>query len=413
MPPNKTIDLAYNQLINGTTIQGIGYVETTEEEELALEIYRFIIESIRKEDKNLDLFNFVQGPQLVWEQIHRRIFQVKDLWNVSDIEDEYLQYLQSIVGWVGSLTKITQSLNYDTLRRLISVSVRFWKTRGSENSTINILSLATQAESRIWNWFDYRWIIDETQLTEEHGGRDSNIINLPGEPEYEEYQSNVRIVDNGNLDRTLVKNLLKLTRPCSERITITYIRFLDLFNVDDDKTKWTERSGDLIVLDGTAKFENTALGEAVYATEFLPTSYELDKYIIYFRVKVNCQNSYVSGIEFRSDGSGENSYVVYFDPENQQMVFHKLISGSISNINYFDCSTSGGLYNNLWYGLRLDLQYPYIKIYLDGRLIFNITDSTYYEGTFGFFTELESTIEVDEIEMFELPIETDTIGINE
>jgi hypothetical protein len=413
MPPNKITDLAYNQLLDNTTIQGIGYVESSAEDELSLEMYRFIIESIRKEDeKTLELYRFLEGPQQMWSQIHERIFKIKTLWNISEIEDEYLQYLQSIVGWVGDLTKITDSLDYDTLRRLISVSVRFWKKRGTEDSTINILSLTTQAESRIWNWFDYRWIIDETQLTEEHYGRDSSIIDLPGTSEHEEYQSNVRIVDDGTLDKTLVKNLLKLTRSCSERISITYIKFLDLFNVDDYKAKWTERSGDMVVSSGTAKLEDTTAEEAAYVTEFLPTITTLEKHVIYFRTKVNCVNNYIAGIEFRSDGTGDNCFVVYFDPEHQQMVFHRVISGSKSNFNYYDCSLIG-LHNDLWYGLRLDLQYPYIKVHLDGSLIFDISDSTYYQGTFGFFAEQDSTIEVDEVEMFELPIETDSIGINE
>lgn len=419
MPPNLIMDQSYNQLVNNTTAQGLGYTEQESSEILNLDMYRFIIASIRNEDEKSGSFlkRFLQGHQEIWETIQSKIFDIKDLWDISEIKDGHLQYLQAIVGWVGDLTKITDTLDSDTLRRLISTSTALWRERGPEDAIIDVLSLTTQAQSRIWNWFDYRWILEETGFAEELQGRDLNMIDLPGQPGYEEYQSNLRIVDNGNLDKTLVKNLVKLMRACSERITISYIDFMELFSVDDDKTQWTENSGELIVADGVGKLADNTMIEMAHTTKGLPLGAggpQWTKQVIYARIRaVSRTSTGFVGITFCSDGTDQNHYSFSIDPYINGLIYVKTQSGVVTGFNFIQYTSWGQLYDDIWYGVRVDFQSPTIKIYVDNDLVMTVTDSTFTEGTIGIYHQVNCAIEVDEIEMFLLPSETEDIGINE
>jgi hypothetical protein len=64
---------------------------------------------------------------------------------------------------------------------------------------------------------------------------------------YDEYITEVRVVDEltgeGALNRTLLKKLLELQRPGSERINLVYVDFMDLFQVDNDVNQWDYVNG--------------------------------------------------------------------------------------------------------------------------------------------------------------------------
>ena len=59
--------------------------EINVEEALKLDIYLFIIESIRIEDQNQGAFflkRFLQGPQEIWNKTQESIFSLKNLWDI-------------------------------------------------------------------------------------------------------------------------------------------------------------------------------------------------------------------------------------------------------------------------------------------------------------------------------------------
>lgn len=248
--------------------------------------YDFFIDPIRSMDQKEGrqfLERWMRGIQEVWESIDLRTEKVADLWSITDCPDEYLIYLKWIVGWTTELEEITRDLTADELRRLISISTTLWKTRGPEPSIIDVLFFATAARARIWNWFDFRWVTGETGFFEDHGHGDPWLIPLPNleSPTFDErhqYLSNLRIVDDGTLNRTLTLNLLRLMRATHERWEVTYLAFLDLFTKDTDDTQWTkDQAESLIVEDGemvlgsdtgeeiTFSIRDLAIGEGVFS----------------------------------------------------------------------------------------------------------------------------------------------------
>lgn len=227
------------------------------QEELRLDQYSFLIESIRLEDQQQGAFlvkRFLEGPQLVWNQTQRNIFNLKNLWDINNIADEHLIYLKDILGWTREYDGITLELSPQQLRRLLFNSISIWKTRGTEDALVNIITFVTKARARINNWFYHRWIVDETGLS--HDGDDLDPW-TSDETDVRTY--NLRIVDDGTLNRKLIRNFAALMRPSGERVDITYLNFSDYFDDDDNSQwitySWPEELIDLTLHDQPAYFD--------------------------------------------------------------------------------------------------------------------------------------------------------------
>jgi hypothetical protein len=409
-------DLANNPIAASTQGQMLGYIEPAAPEEvLPLRMYNFLLYSIRQADATREGAYFVkrlfEGPQAVWQRTQEKIFELKNLWSVTKCPDEALKYLKNIVGWTPDLEYITDELDYDTLRRLIATSVTLWRRRGREETTLNVLTLVAASRGVIWNWFDYRWIIDETEFSEQHQGRDSWMIdNGEGSGEYE---STLRIVDDGSLNRTLVENIAKFMRAVGERIEIAYIDFMDRFLITDDTSQWEALQGTtLTVSDGNANLN--VLAEHQIAIASVDSASEWTKYVTCWRIQ--------------GAGAAEFGAVFYVQDANNYYAFQFNVDQTYDYILYRVSSgtpvtiTQGNLayefYEDIWYGLRIHVE-PItsgnnIKVYIDGSLEINEDDtpSSISKGTIGFFAKNGSTVKLSECELFQLPLETSLIDIN-
>jgi hypothetical protein len=244
-------------------------------------MFNFLIAPIRQKDRDEGedfVWRWTRGPQQEWEDYQARVESVKDLWDIVNIKDPHLQLLKNILGWTADLENITDRLDDATLRRLLENSWALWKERGPEDTIIDVLRLVTGQRVRIWNWFDFRWVLDETGMGEEHQGRDPWLIELPGPPASSEYHFNVRIVDNGLLDRVLVKDLLSLMRPNGERIELTYIDFLDMFDLIGDDSQWDIPAGVLDVSGGTAKLSDDTIAEQAVSGGVITNAADWEEY---------------------------------------------------------------------------------------------------------------------------------------
>lgn len=326
-------DRALNPLALPASIQMLGFTEGVPEDEvLRLRIYLFLIEIIRQMDADegqLFLKRYLEGPQQIWGQTQQRIFQIKDLWNVTEIADEHLQYLKNIVGWTPRYDPITSKLDFDGLRRLIKDAIPFWKTRGTETNIEGILTQVLGARLRVANWFDYRWILDETGMGHDVDGADPWIISTDNTQEY-----NVRIVDDGTLDRDLAVELLKLTRPTGERVDVTWLSFLDQFFVDNDLAQWTGdsipsggSSNQAIVANGQFRIDPSVdPGDELYNDLWTATSAPVAQdYVAWANIR-----GALHGLSFNVVDS-DNAYLVYYDPALLAWRFGKVLAGVPSN----------------------------------------------------------------------------------
>jgi len=410
-------DLANNPIASGSTSLMLGYVEPPAAEELLpLDMYRFILGPIRREDSKETLFlkRYMEGPQQVWQDIQFKIFSIKDLWDITTIPDEFLVYLKDIVGWTTDLEYITDQLSYDQLRKLISNSTAIWKNRGPEDTLIGLLRLVTGARNRVWNWFDFRWVLDETELGETHEGRDPWIIDLPGEPEQDEMRSNLRIVDNlsAPLDRTLVIDLVKLFRPVGEKIEVSYIWLLDQFTGLQDTSQW-DVTGSLEVEDGHAVMPAGAAATAVVS---VPAGLAWYDYAAYTRFKIEDVGDSFRLLWLYTDA--DNYYMVDVGVDTGIVSLWRFATSGNALLAAFDFSTIGeALYEGEWYGLRVealrDGATNQLRVYFDGTLRIDTTDSVLSVGTVAMEKPgAAGKITIDEVEVMPIPMTTELVDVN-
>lgn len=148
-------------------------------EALQLDMYQFLPANLRQIDLakgNEFIKRFCEGPQLVWRTINQGIIDLLDLWSIVRTRDENVHLLQDILGWAGTLATIPDALEIGTKRRLLQASAEFWKTRGPDDTIENIIRLTTGARARVISYFEFRWVVGETEFGEDHEGTDPWLI---------------------------------------------------------------------------------------------------------------------------------------------------------------------------------------------------------------------------------------------
>lgn len=390
---------------------------------LLLRIYDFLIKPMRDQDaaEGQDfLWRYLLGPQSLWETIQGKIEAIKDLWSITDYPDDYLQYLKRIVGWTPDLDGITEDLSATDLRRLIASSIPLWKTRSTETAIIGILNVLVPARARIWNWFDLRWILDLTIIAEEHQGRDSWLLGDAGVREM-----NVRVVDNpqGTVNKTLIKDVLNLMRPCGESFEIIYLRFLDQFEVDDDLTQWEERGVALttppVVEDGFLKLLDSSQEEGLYTdVEDASEWGAAGGVMISARIRHSTSATFAGpGFMWYLDPDAENGYYAILNASNNYLFIGKITGGTPSTVVDVDLDPFGIVVEvDRWYLLRVQCTEEgatnRIKVFIDGVEVADTTDGDYSQGGVFLFHTLSADLECDEIEVMPLPVESETVDIN-
>lgn len=381
---------------------------------LLLDMYSFLIKPIRDQDRqagNGFLRRFLQGGQSVWQTTVEKIESIKDLWSVTECPDEFLQYLKRVVGWTPDLDGITNGLDATTLRRLIAVSVPMWKKRSTETSIVDAINLLTSRRSRVWNWFDFRWVTDETVLSEEHQGRDPWMVQFPGPPAGRELWSNVRLVDPGAANHQVVRDVLNLMRPCGERYLLTYLKFLDLFEIDGDAAQWDVLlGGQPTVETGILRLTDTTQVEGVVANT--SGSADWSNHVVYGRFR----GGPVFGLLFYCDLS-VNAYSATLSVADNKLKLEKLTAGTPALIAEFDLDTIDyALRDDVWYGLRVQVTPEgatnRIKVYFNSMELIDTTDATWTKGTVAIYHGASSVVDCDEMEVMGLPVVTETVEIN-
>lgn len=416
------LDLAGNALAPaGATGQVLGYIEPpVPEEVLPLDMYYFLIEPIRRKDEeegHLFVRRLLQGPQELWRATQAKIFQIRDLWSIVEIPAAYLPYLQRIVGWTPDLEFITEALDDQTLRRLIGASVPLWRTRGPEDSIRNILRLVIGKRSRIWNYFDYRWIIGETELSEDHQGRDPWIIQAPDRDELDENIFTVRIVDPGADKHALVRNVVNLMRPAGETIEIVYLMFLDLFEVDADNYQWATETSSAVVVDGgylllaELATEEEAHVDLDGAADW--STYTIGSSLSGWATSGATQEF---GLRFyRTDV--DNYYEAALDLAANRLTFRKVVAGTPATIATHDFDSETVILTSYeHYYLRIEV-FPdgatnRIRVFVDNMKYIEATDDEFTKGGPSVFHGTDTFAKFDELELLPIPAVVDTVGLN-
>lgn len=227
------------------------------------------------------------------------------------------------------------------------------------------------------------------------------------EENLDEFYSDIRIVDEGDLDRILVKRILNLMRPTSERLRIAYIRFFEDFSFG----KGSLRSE---VIGSSIDQLNSELVLPANAVEVCDSAgaATFQKYTLQARLKIELGNK--ATVRFLVQDS-LNYYELVMRSDTQTFELFKVVAGVPTSLG---APVGAAIYNETYYVISVivDLSMlgqSFIRCYQDRNTVIEQLDSTYTVGTWGVGSGAGSEVRVSEIEMFLNPLETDTILPNQ
>lgn len=228
------------------------------------------------------------------------------------------------------------------------------------------------------------------------------------EEQLDEYFTDIRIVDNGDLDRTLVKRILNLMRPPSERLRIVYIEFFENFQFG--KGAFTS-----LVLGSSVNTSQAVLVMPAGSVEVAdtPNSGVYQDMVLQVRAQVTAGDTF--GLRFLIQDSS-NYYSFEIDVVSQELKLFKVVSGVATQIGTTETME---LHPDTFYifGVLTDfnaaLGQTLIKTFVDGNLVHKVVDAEFSQGNWGMESFAGTTAQVSHVEMFTTPLETDTIKPND
>lgn len=369
------------------------------------DIYSFIINPIRQMDAKTEfLRRFLMGPQFVFESTQEKIRRLTDLFNYDTCPEHLLTYLKDHVGFTKELNHITRDLSPGDLRRLISVAIPLWNQKGTEQGLKNLIRVLTGRVVKLNNWFYYRWIVDERQVGENQDGSDIYLLSDIGtDGEWDEFTSDLRIMDEGYLNRRLLQDLVELMRPASERYTIFYLDFLEDFS--RGTSQWEIHADDAQVADDML----TLMPGSTISVDVV-NSQSWKGYTASWLMKV------MEGSVFRLSfyfTDPDNYYFAEIDASVPRAILGKRLGGMETYLSgYSPILISYGTF----YTFRIAVQRSTateknrIRFYLDGDLIATAEDSSLTHGSIGMITGPDATVICDEVELFRFPLRMDRVG---
>lgn len=236
------------------------------------------------------------------------------------------------------------------------------------------------------------------------------------EEQLDEFQIDVRVVDDGTLDRSVLKSILNLMRPCSERINILYIDFFDDYTAG--KGQWSTQSGSAYVEQTDNKYYFKLPPLSLEHVDVQGSS-SWKNYIVQNRVSIYSGNQFE--VRFLIVNS-LNYYSFRVDASAKMAYLEKVIAGTpvtLASPVQIDIEIANLPLYQPYYVYMVsvfkneDTGLTSIKCYLDSNVVLQADDNTYSNGTFGLYTYAGTTIWASECEMFQLPLEYDRINPND
>lgn len=217
----------------------------------------------------------------------------------------------------------------------------------------------------------------------------------------DEYFTDVRIVDEGGLNKTLMLRILNLMRPASERLNVIFIRFFDDFSAG---------SGRFVTLLGTSRINTEVQLEldpnSMVATDVLNDDEFKD---IVLQVKANdvsLAGGVFSVLFFVQDVL--NFYEYRIDTAAKELSLHKTVGGTsqmIGSAVSVDIAPGASYVFTVQTSFDEAMGMTLIHSFFDSNRIHKVSDAAFTKGKFGMKTAGATTMQIDEVEMMELPVD--------
>jgi len=221
----------------------------------------------------------------------------------------------------------------------------------------------------------------------------------------DEFFSDIRIVDEGDLNKVLMLRILNLMRPSSERLNVIFISFFDDF---------IEGTGRFNVISGIAALnteqEFQLEPSTVVATDVLNDT-EFKDHILQVKARDNDPGGGILSVLFFFQDA-LNFYEFRANTTLAKVSLHKTVGGVSSQIGAdepFDIVPEGSYIYTITTSFNTLTGDTLIKTFVDANAIHKITDASFEKGKFGMKTDPSTIMKIDEVEMFEIPLDVQQV----
>ena len=221
----------------------------------------------------------------------------------------------------------------------------------------------------------------------------------------DEYVSDLRVVDDGTVNRTLLEGLVSLLRPAGERIYIRYLDFQDDFR---DVFSWDVISGTATPdrPNGILELEDTV--DTVIATDFPNDD-------TWTEIRAGCQLKLQAGDkwgEFRFYYTDEsNFYAVRINPAAPSLTLERVTGGTRTVL---DTTVLAAFHTDVYYFIHVQTDDTgsghQLRYHLDGNLLGDVVDSDHSAGRLAVASETGQKVTLTLVDMYQEPLESTRIG---
>ena len=358
-------------------------------------IFDALIKPVRDADRDLGvadpdegardmLDRYLIGPQTIHERTRATILSLKQQVDPIQTRADLLQYLKDIVGFTLELDHVTSRLSETQLRRLIRVAVALWKQRYTKRGLVNAIRILTGRTPYVTDWFGFRFLLGEAQIGEEQlvAGGDSWIIG-GATTDYDEFWSNIRVMDDGSLDELLLIDICRLMRGGSERMEVFLSDFIERF--DADKVRWNQIGvtvWNLDIVNQLAVFPAGAEAEAI--VPIVPVA-SLSTYVAITKFTLGTGGQAI--LRWYVNVAADTYYYVHLQEAVPQLRFIQVIGGVPTTLVTINNLALTPLFEDVPYKLRVqtinESGQNLIRIYIDNELVVPTSGSDYTDAAGG------------------------------
>ena len=263
------------------------------------DMFRFLPKDVRDTDETGILERYLAGPQRAWETLWADILALDTLHDIDTIDNAWLTLLKWTVGWTSELESITRGLDSDTLRKLIRVSAKLWKLKGTELGLRDALRVITGRDVVVRNWFSVRWVVGVTGFWQLGQESDAFVVGNDN-GDRNEYLTVLFVHNEIGIDRALIRKVVNLSRPLQETIRIVYGALVDDFRLG--RQKWVTESGSDVVWDNVNYRLSIPSGTEISAN--VPALLTAEEMVWRMRVTFAGASGGACQLEFRRGAAG-------------------------------------------------------------------------------------------------------------
>ncbi len=347
-------------------------------------LYDMIIKPYRDMDADGLLQRFLERPQYHLEQLQAIIERLPDLDDPAKCPDDLLQYYKDEFGFTSDLRYITDDLAPLELRKLISLAIPLWRMKGTASGLRAICKILTGHNPIYRDWFWYRPLASEGEgiwVGAAEEGLDGYSVFDSGEN-----ISVLKLVDDGNLNETMLVHLIQLIRPMNETIVVRLMDFMDTFTDSPDRWERLEGSPVPTIDEGELVVPPGAISKAMImsvAPEIM-NAYDIE-HTVEFEDAADVHE--VRWLTVYNDPLTNGYLRLRLSPTSPHVVIDEVVIG-VGETSIYSADLLGGivLTPGVRAGVRIETSVsavddPYFKVYVDNVLQYATPDAG-YNGTF-------------------------------